>query len=81
MTDEQRKYYLRGYRAATRGRERRAQASLPNRPGDPRKASVSERYGLTEKQARKLTQRFMDQLERCKDEASRRLLLGIGDTA
>ena len=44
------------------------------------KTALMQKYGLTEDSGfwrRILTEAFMDQLDRCKDEAARRLLLGL----
>jgi hypothetical protein len=48
------------------------------RPCDPRRQMYADRFYLTEKVAKHgLTDAFLDQLDKCKDDASRRLLLGV----
>jgi hypothetical protein len=49
---------------------------------DWRRKAIMERFGLTlHNPVRDLTQTVLDQLDRCKDDASRRLLLSIGRKA
>lgn len=48
------------------------------RPRDQLRNVYAERYGLTtERQRKRLSARFLQQLKRCKDEDARRLLLGV----
>ena len=52
-----------------------------NKGGRPRnelRDAYREKYKLTPKQAAKLYAPVLEQLERCKDEDARRVLLGIG---
>lgn len=48
---------------------------------DPRIPQLAERYGINVRGSKawhtKLTKEFIDQICRCKDEAARRLLLGV----
>lgn len=43
---------------------------------DTRRRAYADHFGLSPSRAR-LTNYFMDQLDRCKDDESRRILLGI----
>lgn len=42
---------------------------------DPRKPAYVEQFGLTRKQNRVLTKDVLDQLDRCKDDDARRLIM------
>lgn len=52
-------------------------AGRPPNPNDPRRIAMLKKLGLpvTKKRLHGLRVPFMDQLDRCKDDASRRLLL------
>ena len=43
---------------------------------DARRIAYAERFGLSPKRGR-LAKCFMDQLDKCKDDESRRILLGV----
>lgn len=49
------------------------------RPRDERREAYTARFGLkrTHRAQRDLTQRLMDQLDGCKDDEARKVLLGI----
>lgn len=51
----------------------------PGRPRDERREAYTVCFALkrTQKVQRNLTQRLLDQLDRCKDDEARKLLLGI----
>lgn len=78
MTSYQLKFYKKGYRAAVKERETRFRKANPSRIErlDRRRASLAKAYGLSEGQLKKITQPFLDQLDRCKDDDARRVLLG-----
>jgi hypothetical protein len=44
---------------------------------NPVRALYVEKYGLSHKQASRLTPKFLEQLERCKSEEARRILIGV----
>jgi hypothetical protein len=44
---------------------------------DKRREKLAKKYKLTKAERRYLTASFLDQLDACKDEASRRILLGV----
>lgn len=52
---------------------------MRGRKQNPRRKEFCERYGLTPRQMRSLSigGMLLDQLDRCKSEAARRLLLGV----
>lgn len=79
MTSCERTLYLRGYCAACRARVRAYQAPVAGRPANARRARLVEKYGLSPFKLNKISARLIDQLERCKDEDARLLLLGIGE--
>lgn len=47
------------------------------RKPDPVKWELMERYSLTRCQRKALTMKRIEQLQQCKDEAARRLILGV----
>ena len=47
----------------------------------PRRRAYVDRYSLTLRQAKHLTTAMLDQLDACKDESFRRVLLGVGRRA
>jgi DNA-binding transcriptional regulator/RsmH inhibitor MraZ len=51
---------------------------LPRNPLQDLRDEYKERFNLTDKQARYLNQKFLDQLENCKSDDARRILLGVG---
>lgn len=48
-------------------------------PRDARKDSYAKRFGMSEGARGRLTQECLDILDRCHDDAARRLILGIGE--
>jgi len=76
MTANERKFYIAGYKMALRERAKRYGEAHPGRPRDDRKAALAATYSLSERQLRRISQPFLDQLDRCKDDDARRILLG-----
>ena len=52
---------------------------IGNMPMEQRRAAVSMRFGLNKRQVEYLSPSFMDQLDRCKSDEARRLLLGVSE--
>ena len=76
MTAYQLKFYKKGYQAAVKEREARFRAVNSIRFRDPRKVKLAKVYGLSDCQLQKFKSQFLDQLDRCKDDDARRVLLG-----
>jgi hypothetical protein len=51
----------------------------PPSPLDPRRREIFERFGvpLTRRRLWGLTEEMMDQIDRCKDDSARRIMLGV----
>jgi hypothetical protein len=77
MTRYQLKFYKKGYAAGVKVREARSRSANIGRPRDRRKAALAEAYGIGEYRLNKISQRFLDQLDRCKDDDARRVLLEV----
>ncbi len=77
-------FYLTGggrtARRAWRATQRRGAGEADmavGRPKDERREVYRVRYGLTPRTVRRLSEEFMDRLDRCQSEEARRLLLGV----
>jgi hypothetical protein len=49
----------------------------PGRKRNPRRQYWMTKFGLSERQAKRIMPETLDWLDRCKDDASRRILLGV----
>jgi hypothetical protein len=58
---------------------RKPTGSPPGRPGDERRRAWGLRFGLTKRQRENLTPSLMEQLELCKSDAARRLIMGVSE--
>lgn len=44
---------------------------------DERRRALAKRHGLTRQEQHRITARMLDQLDQCKDDDARRLILGV----
>ena len=71
------RYYERGYTKACQRRQAACQMAHTEPRIGKRKAALVRKFFISEYQAAKITQPFLDQLEHCKDDDARRVLLGV----